>query len=225
MKRLLSKLDDLLLVAVLAGGGWLGYQHVTDEPQRPPAAVVDEGPSVELAALDRLPVKGRAPKTGYDRKLFGVGSVDLDRNGCDVRNDTLRRDLDEVVLVPGTQECKVAGGRLEDPYTGDLLTYAPGDRQIEVDHVVALSDAWQKGAQQLSPEQRIRLGNDPRNLLAVSATATRQKGDGDAATWLPRPGFRCEYVRRQVEVKAAYDLWVTEAERARMAEVLREDCD
>ena len=221
MSRVLSLLDDLLLVVVLGAGSWFGYQAVRPDrpapPVRPPA-LVEEAESPTLRTLETLDVKGRAPRTGYDRKLFGVGSVDLDRNGCDVRNDVLRRDLTDLVFKPGTGDCKVQHGRLDDPYTGWQVELA----DVEIDHVVALSDAWQKGAQQLSPEERVRFGNDPRNLLAVSAQLNRQKGAADAATWLPpNKDFRCEYVTTQVEVKAAYGLWLTAAEREVMAHILR----
>jgi hypothetical protein len=235
LRRFLSWADRALLVLVVAGGAAFGYQHLragddgADRPQQVEAGRDDaavEGSPI-LRALDRLPVKGRAPRTGYDRALFGVGSVDLDRNGCDVRNDTLRRDLLDVEVKPGTNGCKVLRGRLLDPYTGKDLNFdADGGatRAIEVDHVVALSDAWQKGAQQLSPDERVHFGNDPRNLLAVSATANRRKGDSDAATWLPRRSFRCEYVTRQIVLKSAYGLWVTAAERDAMRRVLTTDC-
>jgi hypothetical protein len=233
-RRWLERLDRLLLVVVLGAGGALAYARLHGDGGDRPDTQVDAGRdraatarSPAVAALERLPVKGRAPATGYERKAFGVGAIDPDRNGCDYRNDTLRRDLLDVELKPGTNDCKVLRGHLLDPYTGKDLAYdvaGGATRAIEIDHVVALSDAWQKGAQQLTQDDRFHFGNDPRNLLAVSATANRQKGDGDAATWLPRRAFRCEYVTRQITVKAAYRLWVTKAERDAMARVLRDDC-
>ncbi|MFD6062383.1 HNH endonuclease family protein [Rhodococcus wratislaviensis] len=88
-------------------------------------------------------------------------------------------------------------------------------------HVVALSDAWQKGAQQLSPEQRRDLANDPRNLQAVDGPTNSQKSDSDAASWLPpNKAYRCTYVSRQIDVKALYRLWVTQAEKDAMSQVL-----
>ncbi|QZY53398.1 HNH endonuclease family protein [Leucobacter tenebrionis] len=172
--------------------------------------------------LDALPVKGRAPKTGYDRReRFGHGWKDPDRNGCDARNDTLQRDLTEVVL---DGPCKVLSGVLLDPYTGARIDFVRGDQTsqaVQIDHVVALSDAWQKGAQALTQEQRIAFANDPVNLLAVDGPANSSKGDGDAATWLPPSrGFRCEYVARQISVKTSYGLWVTAAEHDAMQRVL-----
>ncbi|MDC7122678.1 DUF1524 domain-containing protein [Cellulomonas fimi] len=177
-----------------------------------------------LATLGLLAVKGRAPRTGYDRDLFAYRQVDLDGNGCDTRNDVLRRDLTGVVLKPGTQDCVVQSGTLADPYSGTSIAFVRGDStsaDVQIDHVVALSDAWQKGAQHLDDAARQRLGNDPLNLLAVSGPLNTQKGDGDAATWLPpNTAYRCAYVARQVAVKHAYGLWVTAAERDAIAGVL-----
>jgi hypothetical protein len=174
-----------------------------------------------LSVLATLEVKGRAAKTGYDRDQFGQRWLDIDRNGCDTRNDILTRDLTATVLAG---PCKVTSGILNDPFTGAVLNFVRGEgtsELVQIDHVVSLSDAWQKGAQQLSPDQRATLANDPLNLLAVEGKANAQKGDGDAATWLPsNNGFRCEYVARQVAVKATYGLWVTQAEHDAIARVL-----
>lgn len=168
-----------------------------------------------------LTVKGRAARTGYQRSQFGDGWVDTDRNGCDTRNDILRRDATGVTLKPGTHGCVVASGTLQDRYSGTALPFARGDGAVQIDHVVALSDAWQKGAQGWSAEQRTAFANDPLNLVATGSATNQQKGDGDAATWLPpyRPG-RCAYVARQVAVKAKYGLWVTSAEWDAMGRVL-----
>lgn len=175
------------------------------------------------AALTTLPVKGRAPRTGYERELFGDGWVDVDRNGCDTRNDVLARDLTDVTTDPITGGCVVLAGRLRDPYSDRELVFERGERSadVQVDHVVALSDAWQKGAQQWSAEQRVAFANDPANLLAVDGELNQAKGASDAATWLPpHRGFRCRYVQLQVTVKAAHGLWVTAAERDAIAREL-----
>ncbi|MEZ3161250.1 DUF1524 domain-containing protein [Microbacterium sp. BWT-B31] len=175
-----------------------------------------------LAVLATLQVKGRAPKTGYDRDQFGQQWLDTDRNGCDTRNDILARDLtDETLSGP----CKVLTGTLADPYTAKTISFVRGQSTsaaVQIDHVVALSDAWQKGAQQLTADQRATFANDPLNLLAVDGPANAQKSDGDAATWLPaNKTFRCTYVARQVSVKATYGLWVTRAERDAIEQVLQ----
>ncbi|GAC01635.1 hypothetical protein GONAM_30_00440 [Gordonia namibiensis NBRC 108229] len=182
-----------------------------------------------LQTLNTLAVKGRAPKTGYDRDLFGQAwsddvTVDGGHNGCDTRNDILRRDLTDITLKPGSNGCAVLSGTLDDPYTGTTIRFVRGQSTssaVQIDHVVALSDAWQKGAQQLSPQQRVDFANDPRNLQAVDGPTNQKKGAGDAATWLPpKKDYRCTYVSRQVEVKAAYRLWVTQAEKDAITRVL-----
>ena len=180
--------------------------------------------AVDLLAT--LPIKGRAPKTGYDRALFGQAWADVDRNGCDTRNDTLKRDLTGITYT-NSVPCKVQSGTLADPYTGTSINFLRGaatSSAVQIDHVVALSDAWQKGAQQLTTEQRTAFANDPLNLQSTDGPTNMKKGDGDAATWLPpNKGFRCEYVARQISVKATYSLWITQAEHDAMARILA-DC-
>ncbi|GHH47595.1 hypothetical protein HNQ79_001866 [Streptomyces candidus] len=173
-----------------------------------------------LAAVDELTVKGRAPKTGYERSAFGRAWADTDDNGCGTRDDILKRDLKNVKFSKG--QCKVSSGVLEpDPYTGGRVEYARGRSKVDIDHLVALSDAWQKGAQQWKPGKRLAFANDPLNLLAAEASANRQKGDADTATWLPaNKSYRCAYVASQVAVKKKYGVWVTAAEKTAMKEVL-----
>ncbi|MER5225991.1 HNH endonuclease family protein [Streptomyces flaveus] len=173
-----------------------------------------------LAAVDSLTVKGRAPKTGYDRDKFGSPWADTDSNGCGTRDDILKRDLKDVKFSDG--DCEVSSGTLDpDPYTNKDVTFVRGRSQVDIDHVVALSDAWQKGAQQWDPSKRIALANDPLNLLAVDASTNRSKSDGDTATWLPpNKAYRCTYVAGQAAVKKKYGLWVTAAEKAAMEGVL-----
>ncbi len=182
------------------------------------------GAGTALAAAKQLTVKGRAPKTGYDRANFGQRWADIDRNGCDQRNDILRRDLKNVVIKAGTQGCVVMSGSFLEPFAGTQRTFQRGpasSQEIHIDHVVALSDAWQKGAQQWSQEKRTQFGNDFLNLLAVDGRLNQQKGDSDAASWLPpNKAYRCPYVARQVAVKQKYGLWVTAAEQEAMVQVL-----
>ncbi len=121
--------------------------------------------------------------------------------------------------------CLVASGVLADPYTGKELRFRRGaetSKLIQIDHLVALSDAWQKGAQSLTQQQRLALANDPLNLIAVDGASNQQKSDSDAAAWLPKnTRFRCEYVARQISVKAAYALWLSPTERTAMLAVLK----
>jgi hypothetical protein len=185
--------------------------------------------SAALQTLAGLPIKGRAPKTGYTRDQFGQAwSDDVDveggHNGCDTRNDILRRDITAAQIKPGTQGCVVLSGTLADTYSDQVIAFVRGEttsEAVQIDHVVALSNAWQTGAQQLTGAQRQDFANDPLNLQAVSGPVNDAKGDGDAATWLPpHVGYRCRYVSRQIQVKARYGLWVVPAERDAMARVL-----
>ena len=205
--------------AATSSGG--ASSATTTSPEAPPST---SARGTALAALDGLDVKGRAPKTGYARDLFGSGWGDPDRNGCDTRNDVLARDLTGESFKPDTRDCVVAAGTLADPYSGTAIRFVRGQGtsdDVQIDHVVAVSDAWQKGAQAWDAGRRIAFYNDPLNLLAVDGPLNAQKGDGDAATWLPpNRGFRCTYVARQIAVKRAYDLWVTPAERDAMLRIL-----
>lgn len=190
------------------------------------AAPVRADPIGDIRAqLDSLEIKGRGPKTGYDRGEFGDAWTDDvnvagGHNGCDTRNDVLRRDLVDVV----TDGCVVFSGVLNDPYTGITTAFQRGQDTsalVQIDHIVALSDAWQKGAAQWDGARRQDFANDPRNLQATLGWINKQKGDGDAATWLPpEKSYRCVFVARIVEVKAAYRLWVTQAEHDAIARVL-----
>jgi hypothetical protein len=194
--------------------------NATPAPRAAPAAK----PETALAALQTMQVKGRAPKTGYHRYRFGQAWADVDRNGCDTRNDVLRRDLDDYVLKAGTNGCLVLRGTLHDRYTGRTVRFVRGQSSsmdVQVDHVVALSDAWQKGAQGWDAAERERFANDPLNLLAVDGPTNASKSDGDAATWLPPvKSYRCSYVARQVAVKVKYGLWMTGDEQTATARLL-----
>ncbi|WP_427015984.1 HNH endonuclease family protein [Pseudarthrobacter sp. P1] len=207
----------LLLTA--AGCGALG---AAPAQVRPPGSA--ESSAAARHQLEALPIKGRAPKTGYSREEFGPAWSDVDHNGCDTRNDVLARDLAATTFKAGSKQCVVLTGVLDDPYTARTIDFTRGQTTstaVQIDHVVALSDAWQKGAQKLTPAQRTVLANDPANLLAVDGPTNASKGDGDAATWLPpNKSYRCEYVVRQIAVKATYSLWVTQGEHDAMANIL-----
>lgn len=168
--------------------------------------------------LELLEVKGRAPKKGYSREEFYDGWPTVD--GCSLRQRILKRELRETAVLDG---CNVVAGEFDEPYTGEhmVLTSKSDVAKIQIDHVVALSDAWQKGAQYMDKSVRYEIATDPLNLLAVDGPANEQKSDGDAATWLPsNKKFRCQYVARQVSVKYKYGLWVTEAEKEAISRVL-----
>lgn len=199
-------------------------QSESAESSEPSGSASASGGQLATSVLETLPVKGRAPKTGYSRDQFGAAWADVDHNGCDTRNDILNRDLTNKTYKAGTHNCVVTSGRLVDPYTAAVIDFVRGQSTsaaVQIDHVVALSDAWQKGAQQLIADRRKQLANDPYNLLAVDGPSNQRKSDGDAATWLPaNKSFRCSYVARQIGVKAKYSLWVTQAEHDAMSRVL-----
>lgn len=207
---------SLLATVVTFIIGFLVFTNLpTEQYTQIPDTGMDGGSAV--VALEALAVKGRAPKTGYERSLFGDGWKTV--QGCDTRQIILNRDMKDTVV---DDQCRVVSGVLQDPYTGQEIRYSrEKSAEVQIDHVVALSDAWQKGAQQLTREQRVQLANDPLELLAVDGPANMKKSDADAATWLPsNQDFRCEYISRQIAVKKKYNLWITEAERDAMQKVL-----
>lgn len=182
---------------------------------------VDAGAPLAVEVLEKLAVKGRAPKTGYARTEFYNGWPTVD--GCSLRQRIIRREFGESAVLDG---CTVVAGEFDEPYTGEHQVFHDKTEvsKIQIDHVVALSDAWQKGAQYMDYSVRNELATDPLNLLAVDGSANQQKSDGDAATWLPsNKKFRCQYVARQVSVKYKYSLWVTDAEKTAISRVL-ENC-
>lgn len=210
MSRSISKWEFRITTLLIAGAMTI------------PLAPADAAEKKALVVLETLAVKGRAPKTGYERdRLFGTWA-DPDRNGCDARNDVLARDLtNEVVDSDG---CKVLSGKLIDPYSGLAISFVQGrgsSQLVPIDHIVAVSDAWQKGAFKWDATKRVNFYNDPLNLQATQMKLNSQKGDGDAATWLPPlKSYRCMYVARQIAVKAKYSIWVTTAEKAAMKSIL-----
>ena len=188
------------------------------------AAVAQAHRGTALAAVAALTVKGRGPMTGYDRALFGAAWTDSDRNGCDQRNDILRRDLRAITLKANTHGCTVMTGTLHDPYTGNAVAFrrtSSSYSPVQIDHVVPLADAWVKGAATWSAAKRTAFATDPLNLLAVGASVNAAKGAGDAATWLPPvKSYRCSYAARQVAVKQKYHVAITGAERTALVRVL-----
>jgi hypothetical protein len=190
----------------------------------PAIAVEAAKPGLATEILETLPVKGRAPKTGYSRAEFGQTWADVNRNGCDTRNDILKRDLISITYKPKTRDCVVLTGVLADRYSGETINFIRGNitsMDVQIDHVVALSNAWQTGAFKLTKIERTALANDPLNLFAVKGRLNSQKSDGDAATWLPPlKSYRCAYVAQQISVKAKYSLWVTAPEKNAMVGIL-----
>lgn len=220
----------LVLLAVVAG--WLIINPVSYESEAPekvetvddgaisPLGVTSEGEPLAISILEKLEIKGRAPKTGYERTEFYSNWPKI--NGCSLRQVIIKRDLGDTAVLDG---CDVVAGHFVEPYTGsEMQFYQKSDfsKKIQIDHIVALSDAWQKGAQYKTKEERYQMATDPLNLIAADSSANQQKSDGDAATWLPpNKAFRCQYVARQVSVKYKYALWVTQAEHDAIADILK----
>ena len=182
----------------------------------PEVSSLDSGIAVSLAlqVAQELPVRGRAPVTNYSREAFGSAWKDVDRNGCDTRNDILQRDFSSAILKAGTGNCKVIGGTWTDPYSNESYTFSEAPSGAQIDHVVSLKNAWQMGADLWSDQQRLEFANDPLNLRVTIASLNRQKSDANAASWLPpyKPG-RCNFIATQVAVKSKWGLYVTEAEK------------
>ncbi len=216
-----------LIALAIAVAGWLHWQagRTRRRPRRhrPPRPDYDHA----RAQLDELPVKGWDRHTDFARYRFGEPwsddvDVEFGHNGCNTRDDILRRDLTELVVRPGT--CYAQSGVLLDPYTGESIPFVRGpdtSDAVQIDHLVSLSDAWYKGAREWDDQRRRDFANDPRNLLAVGGKANFDKAFRDAAGCLPpNAAYRCEFVARQVEVKSAYRLWVSANEKQAMARVL-----
>lgn len=189
----------------------------SDSPQRNSGSV-ERGAARSM--LEELEVQVKEHRTGYDPELFDWTS-DVDDNGCDTRNDALRRDLKDLEIEAETNGCVATAGDLDDEYLGESYAFERGTANVDIDHIVSGSNAWQTGAESMSVEELREFGNDPLNLLTVSANVIRQKGSGDAAAWLPpNEDFHCEYVSRQIAVKHKYGLWVGAAEKNAMEAVL-----
>ncbi|ALC05656.1 hypothetical protein CDES_06140 [Corynebacterium deserti GIMN1.010] len=202
------------------GDGAIGENFPDLTISHPATDVVDSSLDSYRNMLSGLEIKGRAPATGYAREQFGQAwsddvTVEFGHNGCDTRNDILRRDLTDTQIKEGTHDCVVLTGTLEDPFSGDTIDFVRGPRSadVQIDHIVPLHDAWVKGAQQWDEETRRNFANDPINLQAVAGTLNQQKGAGDVATWLPpNRAFRCDYAKAIITVKDKYGVWVTKAE-------------
>jgi hypothetical protein len=180
-------------------------------------------PAVEKD-LDALPATGSAWTKTYDRDAFGPAWADTDRNGCDQRNDVLRRDLSSVDLKAGTHGCVVLSGVLHDRYTGKTIDFERGETSslaVQIDHMVPLSWAWQHGASEWSDAKREAFATDFANLTAVDGPTNEQKFDQGPATWLPPDeNYACVYVARFTYVVASYHLSIDAADRTKIGAVL-----
>ena len=222
----------LVIVAALVwafapGVGWdlLGLRSRLGWPPMRSGEALSSLPDTEAARqLRELAVRSADEASvvpDYDRQAFGQRWADTDHNGCDTRNDILARDLARPTFKPGTRDCVVLTGTLAEPYTGTTIQFQRGDKSsalVQIDHVVALADAWRSGAWQWDAQRRQEFANDPENLLAVDGAANEDKSASSADQWLPpNVAYRCDYVKRQIAVKYAYGLSVTQAEQDAMA--------
>lgn len=188
------------------------------------AAITSDADKARARALiERVAVKGRGPKTGYSRAQFGPAWMDgapdvpFDHNGCDTRNDLLRRDGTGVRFRSGSH-CVIVSMTLTDPYTGRTLDWVKTHATtVQIDHVMPLSYDWQMGAAHWSKDKREQIANDPLNLLPVDGPANGAKGDSGPASWLPpNTGIRCSYAVRFAQVSLKYALPVTAPDKAVM---------
>ncbi len=187
----------------------------------PPAATSRAGASDLIALIDQLVV---APehRRGYSRDLF-VHWIDADHDGCDTRREVL---IAEAIVAPVVGSgCSLSGGEWVSLYDGLDVTDAS---QLDIDHVVALAEAWDSGAYGWAPQRREAFANDlgvPWALLAVSASSNRSKGDQDPAHWLPPlASARCVYAVDWVAVKTRWQLTIDAAERQALGRLAR-DCE
>ncbi|WP_323791860.1 HNH endonuclease family protein [Nocardioides sp.] len=227
-----------LLLALLLAVLQTACSPVRSLESEPLPPATSAGAVVRTLLDDVRRVARRPDLPGYDRScspgdgcVFGTDWSDateapLSRNGCDTRNDVLGATLVDVEFSERSNGCDVVAGLLVDPYTGDTLDYATDGSQIHIDHLFPLAAAWDLGAASWSAAERATFANDPDlELLAVSGTANLSKGDSTPADWLPPDAdFHCSYVRAYLEVALAYDLAITDADRAAMERVLVQGC-
>jgi hypothetical protein len=227
----------LLLVVTLLALSGCTFEWELEGPAEPPLTSVGQGdvpvetldPAAATAALAALPVAEKTSLDGYERGcgegegcVFGPAWADVDRNGCDQRNDVLHRDLTSVQVREGTHECVVIGGVLDDPYTGETVTFVKADAAlVPIDHVVPLAAAWVQGAAAWTTDQRQAFANDLTNLMATTRAANSAKGDSTADEWVPSdPTYGCSYATVVITVKSRYALAVSPAESTTLQSLL-----
>ena len=176
------------------------------------------------ALIAKVATKGRGPKTGYSRDQFGYawmdsapGGIPFAHNGCDSRNDLLKRDGEGVSFRSGS-DCVVISMTLHDPYTGKTIDWTKTHATtVQIDHVMPLSYDWQMGAAHWTKGKREDIANDPLNLLPVDGRTNGAKSDSGPASWLPpNTQIRCSYAVRFAQVSLKYALPVTAADKQTM---------
>lgn len=209
-----SELDEILPdIAPSSGSSWTSAAQDEDVDADALAGASSDLDALTVAELDS--------GGDYDRDLFGQRWADIDRNGCDQRNDALRAGAVEVTTKPGTHGCVVLEATIQDPYTGTTIDFVKGENTVDIDHVVPLSRAWQQGASSWPEERREEFANTSGNLLAVDASANRSKGDRGPEEWMPDAG-RCGYVVQWIDVKTEFELSVSAEEKSALEDELDE---
>jgi hypothetical protein len=220
MKKTYPSLLLLVVLAVCAGGvAWSRSAPTLTLPARVDLSI--------LQLLDHSKVVDKRPDVpGYDRGcgsgeacVFGQAWADVDRNGCDTRNDVLKQQLQKetVITRTGSRGCVVISGDGRDPYSGGLIRYrktsGDGDH-VEIDHVYPLALAWDMGANTWSQERRREFANDQLNLKVALQKTNRAKSDKTPAEWTEHiaPTLRCDYVKTFLNVALAYALPITRAD-------------
>jgi len=175
-----------------------------------------------LTQLDQLTIADPFATTKYVRDYFGQRWADVDRNGCDTRNDILARDLTDLTYKPGTHDCVVMSGILYDRYTEETIAFvriSEGYQPVQIDHVIPLSVAWSSGSEAWSADKREQFANDPLNLQTT--TANQEKNDSTPSAWIPATvTAACEYSARYVQVLTTYDLTVAAVDAAALRSTL-----
>jgi hypothetical protein len=229
--RYRNALTSIIILAIAVAVGWEYFHDMrSPRPDAVPSPTATANYDAARHQMEGLPVHGWDRVSDFQRFRFGEAwsddvNVEFGHNGCNTRDDILRRDLADLQVRPGT--CFAQSGVLHDPYTGASIDFVRGpdtSSTVQIDHVVSLSDACYKGARQWDDQRRRDFANDPRNLLAVGGKVNFDKAFRDVGSWLPPDAaFRCAFVARVVEVKTAYQLWVSGNEEDAMRRVLR-DC-
>lgn len=200
-----------------------------------PAAYGVQSPVREQAStvLDTLVVTAQQQDMpGYSQNSFRYPQARKDLGAKANQWDYIyQRDFNRDTIQISDDGDVLYGELDNDPYSGQQIIYKKGDTSsVDIEHVVARSEAWDSGAYQWTQEQRDVFANDPLELIAVDSSMNRSHGEKDAANWLPshgnglfphgNPSYDCKYVARQIAVKAKYKLTVDQAEKTAMQHTL-----
>lgn len=207
-----TRLTPVLLVLALASCHSAAASPAT--APTPGLLVIAEKPTT-VAGYDRSCSPGHA--CSFGTTWSDNVAVSGGHNGCDTRNDILRRDLTDVVVDARTHGCTVLSGALHDPYSDATVDFVKGSTAtVSIDHVFPLAAAWDRGAWAWTQDRRTDFANDPLNLQATTPSMNSSKGDRLPQGWMP-PANRCGYSDRVQAVAIAYQLPLTDADLARMA--------